>query len=194
MRKLVLILGGTRSGKSTFAERLARQSGKSVAFIATATPADEEMRLRIQRHRTMRPPEWLTIEEPLDIASATANAASQADVLLLDCMTLWLDNWLSQRGVTGQEEFFASTQYSDEVQLAVDALLRAFATLPENKSLIVVSNDVGSGIVPAYALGRLYRDLLGLVNQRLAQAATHVYLMIAGLGVDIKRLHEEVSL
>jgi adenosylcobinamide kinase/adenosylcobinamide-phosphate guanylyltransferase len=194
LRKLVLILGGTRSGKSTFAERLARQSGKSVAFIATATPADEEMRLRIQRHRTMRPPEWLTIEEPLDIASATANAASQADVLLLDCMTLWLDNWLSQRGVTGQEEFFASTQYSDEVQLAVDALLRAFATLPENKSLIVVSNDVGSGIVPAYALGRLYRDLLGLVNQRLAQAATHVYLMIAGLGVDIKRLHEEVSL
>lgn len=194
MRKLVLILGGARSGKSTFAERLARQSGKPIAFIATATPTDEEMRLRIQHHRALRPPEWLTIEEPLDIASAVAGAAAQADVLLLDCMTLWLDNWLSQQGATGQEEFFASTQYSDAVLLAVYALLRAFAALPEHKSLIVVSNEVGSGIVPAYALGRLYRDLLGLVNQRLAQAATHVYLMIAGLGVDIRRLHEEAAL
>lgn len=194
MRKLVLILGGARSGKSTFAERLARQSGKPVAFIATAVAEDEEMRLRIQRHRAARPAEWLTIEEPVDIASAITNAAAHADVLLLDCMTLWLDNWLSQQGVTGQEEFLADTRYSDGVLLAIDALLQAFAALPEQKSLIVVSNEVGSGIVPAYALGRLYRDLLGLVNQRLARAATHVYLMIAGLGVDIKRLHEEASL
>ncbi len=193
MRKLVLILGGARSGKSTFAERLARQSGKPVAFIATATPQDEEMRLRIQRHRAARPAGWLTIEEPLDIASAITDAAARADVLLLDCMTLWLDNWLSQQGVTGQEEFFADTRYSDGVLLAIDALLRTFAALPERKSLIIVSNEVGAGIVPAYALGRLYRDLLGLVNQRLAQAATHVYLMVAGLGVDIKRLHEEAS-
>ena len=194
MRKLVLILGGARSGKSTFAERLARQSGKPVAFIATATAEDEEMQLRIQRHQAARPAEWLTIEEPVDIASAITNASAHADVLLLDCMTLWLDNWLSQQGVTGQEEFLADTRYSDGVLLAIDALLRAFAALPEQKSLIVVSNEVGTGIVPAYALGRLYRDLLGLVNQRLAQAATHVYLMVAGLGVDLKRLHEEASL
>jgi adenosylcobinamide kinase / adenosylcobinamide-phosphate guanylyltransferase len=192
--KLVLILGGARSGKSTFAERLATLPGKPVAFIATATAEDEEMRLRIQRHRAARPAEWLTIEEPVDIASAITNAATRADVLLLDCMTLWLDNWLSQQGVTGQEEFLADTRYSEGVLLAIDKLLGAFAALPEQKSLIVVSNEVGSGIVPAYALGRLYRDLLGLVNQRLAQAATHVYLMVAGLGVDIKRLHEEASL
>ena len=194
MSKLVLILGGARSGKSTFAERLARQSGKPVAFIATATAEDEEMRLRIQRHRAARPAEWLTIEEPVDIASAITSAATRADVLLLDCMTLWLDNWLSQQGVTGQEEFLADTRYSNDVLLAIDKVLQACTALPEQKSLIVVSNEVGAGIVPAYALGRLYRDLLGLVNQRLAQAATHVYLMVAGLGVDIKRLHEEASL
>ncbi len=193
--QLVLILGGARSGKSTFAERLARQSGQTVAFIATATAGDDDMRMRIQRHRAARPAEWLTIEEPLDIASAVTSAAVHADVLLLDCMTFWLGNWLAQQGVTGREESLTSApQYSDGVLSAVHVLLQAFTMLPAHKSLIIVSNEVGLGIVPAYALGRLYRDLLGLINQRLAQAATRVYLMVAGLGVDIKRLHDEASL
>ncbi len=193
--QLVLILGGARSGKSTFAERLARQSGQPAAFIATATAGDDDMRMRIQRHRAARPAEWLTIEEPLEIASAVTSAAVHADVLLLDCMTFWLGNWLAQQGVTGREESLTSApQYSDGVLSAVHALLQAFTALPAHKSLIIVSNEVGLGIVPVYALGRLYRDLLGLINQRLAQAATRVYLMVAGLGVDIKRLHDEASL
>src|SRR5213082_589447 len=92
--KLVLVLGGARSGKSAFAEQLAASSGRRVAFIATATAGDDEMRARIARHRASRSPEWLTIEEPLQLAGAVRRAAELADVLLLDCITLWLANWM----------------------------------------------------------------------------------------------------
>jgi adenosylcobinamide kinase/adenosylcobinamide-phosphate guanylyltransferase len=193
--QLILILGGARSGKSTFAERLALHSGRSVAFIATATDSDDEMRERIQRHRACRPASWSTIEEPYHLAEAINRAVQQADVLLLDCMTIWLNNWLLAHNITDLEETaVANTHYVEAVLAAIDELLAAFAALPSNKTLVVVTNEVGLGIVPAYALGRVYRDLLGLVNQRLAAAANRVYLMVAGLGVDIKRLHEEAAL
>ena len=96
--KLVLILGGARSGKSAFAEQLAARSERRVAFIATATAGDDDMRARIARHRASRSPEWLTIEEPLQLAGAVRRAAELADVLLLDCITLWLANWMGQQG------------------------------------------------------------------------------------------------
>src|SRR5256714_15564613 len=99
---LILILGGARSGKSAFAERLAANSGRSVAFIATATADDDEMRERIARHRASRPREWHTLEEPLDLAGAVLQAYKLADVVLLDCITLWLGNMLIQR--SGQVE------------------------------------------------------------------------------------------
>jgi adenosylcobinamide kinase/adenosylcobinamide-phosphate guanylyltransferase len=192
--QLVLILGGARSGKSTFAEQLALQSGRSVAFIATATASDDEMRERIQRHRASRPASWYTIEEPYQLAEAIQLAAQQADVLLLDCMTIWLNNWLLAHNLTELEETAASRQPVGAVLAAVNELLAAFASLPDTKTLVVVTNEVGLGIVPAYALGRVYRDLLGLVNQRLAAASDQVYLMVAGLAVDIKRLHEDAAL
>jgi len=193
--QLILILGGARSAKSAFAERLALRSGRSVAFIATATASDDEMRERIEHHRASRPASWSTIEEPYNLPDAINRAAKQADVLLLDCMTIWLNNWFLAQKITDSEETtVANTQYTEAVLAAVDELLVAFAALPTNKTLVVVTNEVGLGIVPAYALGRIYRDLLGLVNQRLAAAADRVYLMVAGLGVDIKRLHEEASL
>jgi adenosylcobinamide kinase/adenosylcobinamide-phosphate guanylyltransferase len=153
------------------------------------------MRERIQRHRASRPASWSTIEEPYHLPDAIKRAAEQADVLLLDCMTIWLNNWLLAHNITDLEEAAATNApYAEAVLAAVDALLAAFAALPSSKTLVVVTNEVGLGIVPAYALGRVYRDLLGLVNQRLAAAADRVYLMVAGLGVDIKRLHEEASL
>ena len=96
--RLVLVLGGARSGKSAFAERLAASSGRRIAFIATATASDEDMRQRIARHRASRSPEWLTIEEPLHLAGALRRASTDADVLLLDCITLWLANWMGQQG------------------------------------------------------------------------------------------------
>jgi adenosylcobinamide kinase / adenosylcobinamide-phosphate guanylyltransferase len=194
--RLIVILGGARSGKSFFAERLAASSERSVAFIATATAGDDEMHARIARHRASRPKGWHTLEEPLDLTGAVRTASNLADVLLLDCITLWLANWLFQRyGTIDEEEFVSSTLFAQEaLQKEVGALLEALDFLAPNKTLIVVTNEVGLGIVPAYPLGRVYRDALGYVNQSLARAADRVYLMVAGLAVDIKRLHDEASL
>jgi adenosylcobinamide kinase / adenosylcobinamide-phosphate guanylyltransferase len=191
--QLILILGGARSGKSTFAEQLAQRSGRSVAFIATATVSDEDMRLRIERHRVARPADWQTIEEPLDLAHAVKQAASLADVVLLDCITLWVSNWLFTQE-TIDDASPVTSPYYESVLAEIDKLLITLNTLDTQKTLIVVTNEVGLGIVPSHTLGRIYRDVLGLVNQRLAGVAGRVYLMVAGLGVDIKRLHEEATI
>ncbi len=191
--KLVLVLGGARSGKSAFAEQLAASSGRRVAFIATATASDDEMRARIARHRASRSPEWLTIEEPLQLAGAVRRAAELADVLLLDCITLWLANWMGQQGDLELDDA-PGEAYTGRVLSDIEELLATLATPGPGKTLIAVSNEVGLGIVPAYPLGRVYRDTLGRVNQRLASSADRVYLMVAGLAVDIKRLHEEATL
>lgn len=199
--RLILILGGARSGKSTFAERLTTSSGRTAAFIATATADDDEMRARIARHRASRSREWHTIEEPLDLAGAVRQAYKLADVLLLDCVTLWLGNMLSQESGQsesddkGKGELRITSNLFDEWPLKqIEELLAVVQSAGPNKTLIVVTNEVGLGVVPAYPLGRVYRDTLGYVNQRLAQAADRVYLMVAGMAVDIKRLHEEASL
>jgi adenosylcobinamide kinase/adenosylcobinamide-phosphate guanylyltransferase len=193
--QLVLVLGGARSGKSTFAERLAIASQRQVAFIATATASDNEMRDRIQCHRLARPTTWHTFEEPLQLAQAIKQAALVADVLLLDCMTIWLTNWLLAQGDGAiEDDAPLAARYRIAVSAAIDEVLQTWSTCDTQKTLVIVSNEVGLGIVPAYPLGRAYRDLLGLVNQRLAAAANRVYLMVAGLAVDIKRLHEEASL
>ena len=199
--RLILILGGARSGKSAFAERLAAQSGRAVAFIATATAGDDEMRKRIARHRASRPMEWHTIEEPLDLAVAVRQAYKLADVVLLDCMTLWLGNMLFQEqgqyenDDMGKEELSRTSNLFDErSSQQIEALLTVVQSVETGKTLILVSNEVGLGIVPAYPLGRVYRDTLGYVNQRVAQIADRVYLMVAGMAVDIKGLHEEASL
>lgn len=172
-----------------------------MAFIATATAGDDEMRARIARHRASRPREWHTIEEPLDLARAVRQAYKLADVSLLDCVTLWLGNMVSQEpgqresGDKGIEELRITSNLFDELSLKqVEALLAVVQSAEPNKTLIVVSNEVGLGVVPAYPLGRVYRDTLGYVNQRLARTADRVYLMVAGMAVDIKRLHEEASL
>jgi adenosylcobinamide kinase / adenosylcobinamide-phosphate guanylyltransferase len=195
--QIVLILGGARSGKSAFAERLASRGGKSVAYIATATAGDEDMHERIKRHQATRPAGWYTIEEPLDLVHALRQGSAHGDVVLLDCMTLWLSNWLCMQRDEHEWEQVSPLQmhrYINGAVAEIEAVLRVVAKLDQRKSLIIVTNEVGLGTVPAYALGRLYRDALGRVNQRLASAATRVYLMVAGLGVDIKRLHDEASL
>ncbi len=193
--QLILILGGARSGKSTFAQQLAQCSERSVAFIATATASDEDMHNRIILHRATRPAHWPTIEEPLELAIALRQAANVADVILLNCITVWLSNWFLSQGDPDRIEM-ANMNFSYTVGAlnAIEELLTALAALDGSKTLIAVTNEVGLGIVPAYALGCVYRDVLGRVNQRLAAAAARVYLMFAGLGVDIKRLHEEAAL
>lgn len=191
--RLVLVLGGARSGKSTFAERLAASSGQRVTYIATATPIDDEMRTRIARHRAERPTDWSTIEEPLQLAQAICQGAVEADILLIDCLTLWLNNWLGSRGVQEWDDTTMQQQI-EAVLPEVEQLVQMIAALPMGKTVIAVSNEVGLGLVPAYPLGRAYRDALGWVNQRLAHEADRVYLMIAGLGIDLKSLHEVATL
>lgn len=198
----MLITGGARSGKSSFAERLAASSGRPVAFIATATAGDDEMRERIARHRASRPRQWHTLEEPLDLSGAIRRASELADVLLLDCVTLWLGNVLMQASKQLEKDDKEEVEgpslpgrlFDERALKEIEALLTVVKSLAPGKTLIVVTNEVGLGVVPAYPLGRLYRDTLGYVNQQLARAADRVYLMVAGIAVDIKRLNEEASL
>src|SRR5216684_5148581 len=136
--KLILVLGGARSGKSAFAERLAASSGRRIAFIATATASDEDMRQRIARHRASRSPEWLTIEEPLHLAGAIRRASTDANVLLLDCITLWLANWMGQQGSLELDDAPAlNDAQTSSVLLDIEELLATLATLSPDKTLIV---------------------------------------------------------
>lgn len=173
-KELILILGGVRAGKSSFAQKLAAQIGSSVTFVATAEAGDEEMRRRIEQHQRSRPLGWRTVEAPLHPAAAL-RGTPPADVVLLDCLTLLVSN-LMLREDPGPVAERVSAEVSD--------LLGVFERGPS--SFIVVSNEVGLGVVPPYPSGRAFRDLLGSVNQRLAQRADRVYWMLAGLPLEMK--------
>lgn len=175
-KELILLLGGARSGKSRLALRLAAQRG-GVLFVATAEARDDEMRTRIAAHRMERPATWTTLEEPLDLAAALAHLAPSVTTVVLDCLTLWVSNRLLL-----QDNPAADATILAEAERLLDRYASGTATW------IVVSNEVGLGLVPDTELGRRYRDILGEVNQRFAQRAERVLLMVAGLPVDLKRL------
>ena len=177
--RITLILGGARSGKSSHAQSLAEESGKSVTFIATAQALDEEMSARIQKHRAERPVNWETLEIPLDIASHAEQVKS--DVVILDCMTLLVTNLLMQ---FVKDDLVDESPFMLAVQKEMDELL---LTIREQKQdWIIISNEVGLGLVPPYQMGRVYRDLLGWCNQRLAREADKVIFMVAGIPTVIK--------
>lgn len=186
--RLILLLGGARSGKSAYAEQLAGKlaGDASVLYIATATPSDDEMRERITRHQASRPPHWQTIEEPKNPADALR--ASAAPVALLDCVTLLVANLMldSDHGGALDEATLDAVAAQAEVDAAITRLLDVWRA--GRATLIVVSNEVGMGLVPPYPLGRIYRDILGRVNARLAAAADTVLLMVAGLPIELKTL------
>jgi cobyrinic acid a,c-diamide synthase len=172
LNSITLVLGGVRSGKSSYAQRLAEQ-GARVTFVATAEGRDdEEMRRKIERHRAERPAHWMTVEEPLDLAAVIARAEC-GTTILIDCLTLFAANLL---------EAYAEDEAARERRIdEVCAALQATAC-----QVILVSNEVGSGVVPAYALGRRFRDLVGEINQRIAAIAGRVILLVAGLPVALK--------
>jgi adenosylcobinamide kinase/adenosylcobinamide-phosphate guanylyltransferase len=174
-KELVLVLGGVRSGKSAFALSLAAQLGERVTFVATAEPGDQEMRERIERHRQCRPDAWGTVEAPLDVARAVA--AADSDVVVIDCLGLLAANLMARAQATGAS---ADDLMESQVAGLLDAYHRGRA------SVIVVSNEVGMGVVPPYPSGREFRDLLGRANQCVARAADRVYWMLAGLPVEVK--------
>ncbi len=167
----ILILGGARSGKSRYALRLAERRWQHPLYLATAEAQDAEMARRIAAHHRARGPHWRCIEEPLEIAAILKNRAVKADGILVDCLTLWLSNVLLKEGPGA---------YARRRQ----ALLAAVRKMRRN--LILVSNEVGLGIVPEHELGRTFRDLAGWLNQDLAAAADTVVLVTAGLPLALK--------
>jgi len=165
-----LVLGGARSGKSTFAERLVRDSGLACTFIATATAGDEEMRARIAQHRVERDKDWRTVEEPLAVAEVIARESAADRVILIDCLTLWLSNLMHA---------------GRNVEAEIQKLLAAIDG-PQSP-LVLVSNEVGLGIVPDTPLGRSFRDAQGRLNQQVAAVAPNVVLLAAGIPLWLKR-------
>ena len=186
MGKLILVLGGARSGKSTYAQRLAGEitTGSSrVAYVATGVACDDEMRARVEHHRRSRPPEWATIEAPAEVAQAIQRAGEEYSVMIVDCLTTLLTNWLAERGQL--EEPTESMVELEKVILGqVEDLIRA--AKGARTAAIVVSNEVGLGVVPSFKAGRVFRDLAGLANQVIAREADEVYMMWAGIPQRIK--------
>lgn len=173
---MIFLLGGARSGKSAMAVRLALDSGKPVTFIATAAAGDDEMAERISHHRETRPLGWRTIEVPVDLLG-TMRSADLEDFVIIDCLTLWVSNLLG-RGISVME---------------IVGMAGELAAIVQYRDCVIVSNEVGLGIVPANDLARAFRDILGGVNAQFASRAERAILMVAGLAVDLARVDKTVG-
>jgi adenosylcobinamide kinase/adenosylcobinamide-phosphate guanylyltransferase len=171
-KTVTLVLGGVRSGKSRWAQELAARATR-VAYVATAQPRDTEMVEKIRRHREERPSHWQTLEEPLALGEVIAEHAAAFDVMLIDCLTVFVANL--------QEKTEADAAC---MHRCIDGFLEVLRTLPV--SLVLVSNEVGSGVVPPYPAGRRFRDALGELNQRVAAIADNVVLLVAGIPLALK--------
>lgn len=177
---MILITGGARSGKSRLAEELAGRQAGPVTYIATAAAGDEEMAERIAEHRRRRPPGWRTVEAAAGLPDAVSAALKEpAATVLVDCLTVYLANLLAPAGDAG-EPGLAAAGIEEEIENLVAACRSG------NGRVIVVSNEVGMGIVPDNALARRFRDLAGQANQRLAAAADEVWLCVSGLSLKVK--------
>lgn len=181
MAKIILVTGGARSGKSTFAEQLAERLGERVAYIATAEVWDREMADRVELHQRRRPASWQTHEAPNQAHLAIEQAACSCPVILFDCLTVYISNRLLEA-----DENLPPQQIEAQVLTAVEKLLETAQTV--TGTVIFVTNEVGDGIVPDNRLARQFRDLAGLANQRLAQAAAEVFWVVCGVPLEIKQL------
>jgi adenosylcobinamide kinase/adenosylcobinamide-phosphate guanylyltransferase len=177
-QQLTLVLGGARSGKSTYAQTLVESSRQPALFVATATAGDDEMAARIAAHRASRPAHWLTLEAPLQVGDAIRIAGATPWVLV-DCITLLTSNVLLSCPEPIQESDFRG-----RLEQEMETLIGAYHDHPGN--WVIVSNEVGLGLVPPYPLGRFYRDGLGWANQKLAQISDRVIFMIAGIPMIVK--------
>ena len=179
--KIVLVTGGARSGKSTFAEKYAALGGRKVAYIATAQIYDEEMQERVNIHQSRRPARWPTFEAPYKAEAAMAQAVQSADSVLFDCLTLYTTNLLLAPD--------APTTREERCKVVLAGIEKLLTSAKQEKcDVIFVTNEVGLGIVPDNPLAREYRDVAGLVNQKVAAVADEVYLVVSGLAVELKKI------
>jgi adenosylcobinamide kinase/adenosylcobinamide-phosphate guanylyltransferase len=177
MSRTIFITGGARSGKSIFAEKMARGIGEQLCYLATAQTLDGEMEERVKRHKERRGVQWQTIEEPIHLSQSLARCDGQYQVVLLDCITLWLSNLLFKYEQSGED---IGARILEDVQ-RLKTTLHGMVT-----PVIIVSNEVGMGIVPDNDLARLFRDIAGKANQLLAVAADEVHVVISGIPLKIK--------
>ena len=175
-KKCILVLGGARSGKSHFAQELADKLGKKVLFVATGEALDGEMKARIKQHQESRPQSWQTLEAPTNLAQQIERHLGDSSIIVIDCITLLVSNLL------GDEPDYVGAE--SNITVAINALITCMDKL--DASFIIVSNEVGLGIVPENKSARIYRDLLGKANQFLAQNIDEVYLMVASIELRIK--------
>lgn len=175
-KRSILILGGARSGKSRFAQELAARISDRVLFVATGEPLDEEMQARIDEHKRARPDSWHTLEARAGIGRQIGKQAGNTDVIIVDCLTLLVSNLLNDV----PDYIEAENRVTTEIYELIASMSELDATF------IIVSNEVGMGLVPESKLGRVYRDMLGKANQLIAQFATEVYLMVAGIPTVVK--------
>lgn len=179
--RLCLILGGVRSGKSSFAEKLAQDMGGPTLYVATGLRTDQEMEQRIRRHRESRPAHWNTLEEPINLAAGIEvelSSMATPSVILVDSLDLWVANWLLEY------QSKEARAVEDSAICAIDRLLSMACRTPA--AYFLVTSEVGMSLVPPEPLGRRFQDLLGLVNQRVAAAADRVYLVVAGIPQELK--------
>ncbi|MFC0170765.1 bifunctional adenosylcobinamide kinase/adenosylcobinamide-phosphate guanylyltransferase [Pseudoduganella danionis] len=177
-----LILGGARSGKSSYAERLAIESGKEVVYIATASASDSEMAERIRHHRASRPVEWITVEEPLALGNQLLRWSAPERLILVDCLTLWLGNLLFSSGEEYPEvgTITLPPLFHEQQDMLASALTRC------SSDVILVSNEVGMGIMPMGAISRCFMDEQGRLNQAMAALCDRAVLVAAGLPLVLK--------
>ncbi|NJD01629.1 MAG: bifunctional adenosylcobinamide kinase/adenosylcobinamide-phosphate guanylyltransferase [Ruminiclostridium sp.] len=185
MGKLILVTGGARSGKSTFAEDMVRRLGEKVIYIATSNACDGEMKERIKRHREQRPAGWVTVEAYRDIDTRLKGKLAGMDAVLLDCITIMVSNLMLEKamdweGIAAEEINKVEAGVKTEIEKLISAAKEA--SIP----FIIVTNELGMGVVPPYELGRAVRDIAGRANQMLAREAEEVYLCVSGIPVKIK--------
>ncbi len=185
MGKLILVTGGARSGKSTYAENKAKEFGTQVLYIATAKPIDEEMEMRIARHRAQRPAGWVTLEAYKELDLELESISKGKNVVMLDCITVMVSNLMLDESWEWDE---LSRERVEEIEQTIMHQIERLITFIKTQEIpfILVTNEVGLGVVPPSAMGRDFRDIGGRVNQLLARVSEEVYFCVSGIPVKIK--------
>lgn len=184
MGQITFITGGARSGKSTYAEHLAKKDKRQITYIATSIAFDEGMKHRIKKHQSRRPKQWLTIERYRDFdALLEVEEYQRSDILLVDCITVMISNLMFYSGLDFDT---CKVEEVDELEKKITLEIEKLLDLSQEKDMIIVSNELGMGLVPAYKMGNYYRDIAGRINQLIASRADEMFFIVSGLPMKLK--------